>query len=97
MSDSTHPAARSDGAIRILEHTLLDVCARLRVGSSALDARQVVFTQPGQGNRLVRRWTAGLGDWLIRDGSSFCPVVAHADRVTPAVVTKIDPSTPLPA
>lgn len=67
MNDSAHPLARDPGAIRLLEHNLLDIETVLGADSFTLDGDQVVFRRRAAGPVAATSWRGRLGDWLVRD------------------------------
>ena len=70
MNDSAHPLARDPGAIRLLEHNLLEIEASLGADSFTLDAGEVTFRRRALGTRPAATWRGRIGDWLVRDGDA---------------------------
>lgn len=70
MDQSTHPLARDPGAVRLLEHNLLDVEEALDADSFTLDADEVTFRRWARGGQPPLTWQGRIGDWLVRDGAA---------------------------
>lgn len=70
MDQSTHPLARDPGAVRLLEHNLLDVEEALDADSFTLDADEVTFRRRARGGQPPLTWQGRIGDWLVRDGAA---------------------------
>lgn len=82
----SHPIARSDQAVRLLEHTLIDVCDTIGADSFSLVETEVTFVRRPVGERAGQRWTGRLGDWLVPDGAGFWRIVSDQEITTPAAV-----------
>jgi hypothetical protein len=70
MDNSTHPLARDPGAVRLLEHNLLDIEEALGADSFTLDADEVTFRRRARGPQPPLTWRGRIGDWLVRDGKA---------------------------
>lgn len=70
MENSTHPLARDPGAVRLLEHNLLDIEEALGADSFTLDADEVTFRRRARGTRPQVTWQGRIGDWLVQDGNA---------------------------
>lgn len=66
----THPL-NQPGAMRVVEHRLVDVCDAMKADSFSLVEDQVTFVRRPRGGRAGRRWTAALGDWCVPDGTEW--------------------------
>lgn len=86
MSDTTHPLARDNEAVRLLEHTLIDIQILLDADRFALDGDEVVFTRRGRGGNADLSWSGRIGDWLVRDGQAFWRIVSDDHVVLPTSV-----------
>ena len=95
MTSSTHPLARSDDAIRLREHTLVEIGDLLGADSFSLVDEEVTFTRRAVGDQPAMRWVGRLGDWLVSDGQSFWRIVSDpsgSDRpVLPDEATTAQP------
>jgi len=93
--DHTHPLTSDPGAVRLLEHRLLDIEAMLGADSFTLDGSDVVFRRRATGPATAATWRGRLGDWLVRDGAGFWRIVSDPSRADdPTLSGQID-SSPL--
>lgn len=70
MDHSSHPLARDPGAVRLLEHNLLDIEEALDADSFTLDADEVTFRRRARGPHPATTWRGRIGDWLVQDGDA---------------------------
>lgn len=76
MEQSTHPLAIDPDAVRLLEHSLLEVEVLLGATSFSLNESEVVFRRRPSHRRPAATWKGRIGDWLVRDGEAHWRIVS---------------------
>jgi hypothetical protein len=74
MSPSLHPASSPEGALRVREHTLIDIEQALGATSFSLVDDRVTFTRAGGRGGPAARWAMRLGDWVVRQEGTWVVV-----------------------
>lgn len=81
MTDSVHPLALDPHAVRLLEHSLLEIEELLGADSFSVDGDTVTFRRRARADTAVATWQGRIGDWLVQDGSAHWRIVSD-DVVT---------------
>lgn len=88
MNQSTHPLTGDPGAVRLLEHTLLEIEELLGADSFTVDGDEVVFRRHPTAESPAASWQGRLGDWLVRDGNAHLRIVSDDSwTVNPSLST----------
>lgn len=81
MDQTTHPLASDPSALRLLEHTLLDIEELLGADSFTVDEDHVVFRRRATASRAATTWEGRMGDWLVSDGAAHWRIVSDQPTV----------------
>jgi hypothetical protein len=84
MDQTIHPLASDPSALRLLEHSLLDIEELLGADSFTVDGDQVVFRRRATGTRAAVSWEGRMGDWLVSDGAAHWRIVSDQPTVLEA-------------
>lgn len=76
MRQSTHPLSLDPDAVRLLEHSLLDIEQLLGADSFSIDGDEVVFRRRSSHQLPAVIWRGRVGDWLVRDGDAHWRIVS---------------------
>ena len=76
MNQSTHPLSLDPDAVRLLEHSLLDIEQLLGADSFSIDGNEVVFRRRPSSHWSAAIWRGRVGDWLVRDGDAHWRIVS---------------------
>lgn len=76
MTDSVHPLALDPNAVRLREHSLIQVEELLEADSFSLDGDIVVFRRRARGDIPAVSWQGRIGDWLVLDGAAHWRIVS---------------------